>query len=360
MNASTNEKYLFAGGGTGGHLYPALAIAERILAERPNSSVCFVGTKQGLENRVIPEKGFVLYYLAVRGVKRKLTLANLLVPFRIIWSLFQCVQILQKEKPRAVIGTGGYVSGPVLFVASLLKYPTLIQEQNSYPGVTTRILAKRVNKVHLSFKDSLKYFQKQENITISGNPVRNFDTTLGKSNAKESFGLNAKKSTLFIFGGSQGAMAINTAILAILDKLMLETEIQLLWSTGRFGFGKVKMDTEKYSNRIKVKEFIGDMEKAYAASDFCVCRAGAMTLAEITLCGIPSILVPYPYAAANHQEANARSLEKDGAAKVILESEMTDKLLFNQIKHFSYDEQNREQMSKAANSSSFQMQQQKL
>lgn len=345
--------FLLVGGGTGGHLYPALAIGEKILEKKPECEIQFVGTKNGIENKIIPAKGYVLYYLVVRGLKRKLVLENIQVPFRLLWSFVQCFRILVKTKPRAVIGTGGYVSGPMLFMAFCFKVPTLIQEQNSYPGMTTKLLAKRANRVHLSFADSTKYFKRKDNIKITGNPVRAFDTMLDSQKAKERYGLDKTKLTLFVFGGSQGAQAINNAMSSILNDLMSEINVQIIWSAGKYSLKDVEKAALKYTNRVKVFEFINDMDAAYAAADLAICRAGAMTCAEITLCGIPSILIPYPYAAENHQEANARSLEKLGAAQVIIEKDLYGPTLLKQIKQLMENSSKRSFMSLAAKKAAY-------
>ena len=345
--------FLFAGGGTGGHLYPALAIAQKLEKTVKECEIHFVGTKKGIENRVVPEHGYPLHLISVRGVTRKLTPANIVVPFRVLWSLLQCGRILFKIRPAAVVGTGGYVSGPVLFMASLLGYPTLIQEQNSYPGVTTRLLAKRVKKVHLSFKESLKYFKKQSNLIISGNPVRDLRIRLSKKQARQHFNLKAEKPTLLVFGGSQGAVAINHAMLDSLEMLMHETDVQIIWSTGKTGFQKVKERIKEYSYRICVSNYIDEMEVAYAASDLVISRAGAMTLAEITMCRLPSILIPYPYAAAGHQVANARSLEKSGAAVVIVEKDLEGYVLAKEISRLLDDSNTLKKMQQAAANAAF-------
>ncbi|NOY59955.1 MAG: undecaprenyldiphospho-muramoylpentapeptide beta-N-acetylglucosaminyltransferase [Calditrichaeota bacterium] len=345
--------FLFAGGGTGGHLYPALAIAQKLEKTVKECEIHFVGTKKGIENRVVPEYGYPLHLISVRGVTRKLTPANIVVPFCVLWSLLQCGRILFKIRPAAVVGTGGYVSGPVLFMASLLGYPTLVQEQNSYPGVTTRLLAKRVKKVHLSFKESLKYFKKQSNLIISGNPVRDLSIRLSKKEARQHFNLETEKPTLLVFGGSQGAVAINHAVLDSLEMLMHETDVQIIWSTGKTGFQEVKERIKKYSYRIWVSNYIDEMEVAYAASDLVISRAGAMTLAEITMCRLPSILIPYPYAAAGHQVANARSLEKSGAAVVIVEKDLEGYVLAKEISRLLDDSNTLKQMQQAAENAAF-------
>lgn len=344
---------LFAGGGTGGHLYPALAIGERIKHYKPDCDIRFVGTKRGIENKVIPQKGYVLYHIAVRGFRRKLTLATVTIPAYLFLSLLQCLFLLLRHRPSVVVGTGGYVSGPVLFVAGLLRIPTVIQEQNSYPGVTTRLLARTARIVHLSFSESIRYFKKRDNIRITGNPVRRFDLAIAKQEARTAFGLEPDKLTLFVFGGSQGAAAINNAILEIVDRLLSDERIQLLWSTGAGNLAPVEKEIEKYVRRMRAFEFISDMENAYAATDLAVCRAGAMTLAELTVCGVPSILIPYPYAAANHQEANARSLEQKGAARVLVERDLTPEKLYQLIIEIITSEEKRQKMAAKARAAAF-------
>lgn len=345
--------FVFAGGGTGGHLYPALAIAKELEKTVGKCEIHFVGTKKGIENRVVPDYGYPLHLISVRGVTRKPTPTNAVVPFRVLWSLLQCGRILCKTRPAAVVGTGGYVSGPVLFMASLLGYPTLIQEQNSYPGVTTRLLAKRAKRVHLSFKESLKYFKKQSNLIVSGNPVRDLRIRLSKKEARQHFNLEAEKSTLLVFGGSQGAVAINHAVLDSLEMLMHETDVQIIWSTGKTGFQEVQERIKEYSNRIWISNYIDEMQVAYAASDLVISRAGAMTLAEITMYRLPSILIPYPYAAAGHQLANARSLEKSGAAVVIVEKDLEGYILAKEISRLLDDSNTLKKMQQAAGNAAF-------
>ncbi len=340
--------YLFAGGGTGGHIYPAIAIAEEILRRQPESDIHFAGTKKGLERKVIPEKGFALHLIAVRGMARYRSIINFLIPFRLLWSLLQSLTLLLRLHPRAVIGTGGYVSGPVLFMASVLNYPTLIQEQNSYPGITTRLLARRVDRVHLSFEISKTYFKKKENLFVTGNPVRQLDVSESKKEARQHFGLHGDRVTLFVFGGSQGASAINQALLESLETLLDETDIQIIWSTGPSEYEKIKQKTESWQTRLFLAPFITNMPMAYRAVDFALARAGAMTLTELTACGCPSVLIPYPYAAANHQEENSRTLEKAGAAKMILQSNLTSQILIETVKELTQDEDKRQQMSHVA------------
>jgi UDP-N-acetylglucosamine--N-acetylmuramyl-(pentapeptide) pyrophosphoryl-undecaprenol N-acetylglucosamine transferase len=347
-----SNTYIFAGGGTGGHLYPAVALAQRLAELRPNCSIHFVGTARGIESRIVPELGFPLSLIAVRGVARTMTLKNLLVPFTLLWSLVQCCALLLKCHPNAVIGTGGYVSGPVLFVASFLRIPTLIQEQNSIPGATTRLLARLVGRIHISFAESRRYFKKQSNLYLSGNPVRQFDRSKSRNEACAQFGLKGNYPVCLVFGGSQGARAINAALLNCLDELMSGTSLQVIWSTGQHDLHRVKEFSAVYNSRVYVAPFISDMTAAYAAADFCLTRAGALTLAELTLLGLPSILVPYPQAAGNHQETNARTLERQHACIIIRQKELPDRLL-GELLSLTLDDQKRNAIAKAALASSF-------
>ncbi len=331
--AATDRKTVFlAGGGTGGHLYPAIAIGQE-LEKRLDCELHFIGTQKGLENRIVPEYGYPLHLLAVRGMARRLALANVLVPFRLIWSLWQSFILLRRYKPMMVIGTGGYVSGPMLFAAAVLGFPTIIQEQNSYPGVTTRWLSRLVDQVHISFKESEKYFSNKSKLNLSGNPIRKFDMNRSPAKARQSFGLQPNRTTMLVFGGSQGARAINKALLASLPTLMDTTDLQIVWSTGKFDVDLVKKAVAAYTDRIWVAEYISDMETAYAAGDFALARAGAISLAELMACGVPAILIPLPWAAANHQQVNARSLEKLGAVGMILQSQLDEKTLLREIEN---------------------------
>jgi len=301
----------------------------------------------------VPELGFPLSRIAVRGIVRSFTLKNLLAPFALLWSFLQCTALLLKIKPTAVIGTGGYVSGPVLCVASILNFPTIIQEQNSYPGATTRLLANFVDRVHLSFEESKKYIKKKEKLIVSGNPVRQFDLSQNKSTVRKKLGLAADAPTLLITGGSQGAHAINQVVLNSLDQLMAETPLQLIWSTGAADVAIVRERTASIGGRVLVSAYFSDMEEVLIAADLILARAGALSLAEITLCGLPSILIPYPYAAANHQETNALALQKIGAALVLQQSQFSTALLMKTLNELLSNPEKVESMQAAAKKAAF-------
>ncbi len=358
MNRSLTERapvacYLFAGGGTGGHLFPAIAIAEQLQQWDAQAVIHFAGTSRGLEARVIPEKGYPLHLTAVRGFARNRFWVNLVVPLRLLWSLVQCSVILRRVKPDVVIGTGGYVSGPMLLVAYLMGYRTLIQEQNSYPGVTTRLLARFVDRVHISFAESTKYFKHPERLRITGNPVRDLQVTATAQEARQFFGLSPQRRTLLVFGGSQGARVINRALAAVVQRLLGASDLQVIWGSGRWDQEMVQQAVVGCEGRVVVMDFIKEMPLAYRAADVVLGRAGALTLAEINVCGLPAILVPLATAAGNHQEANARALERLGAARVILEKELDSVDIDEVIVHLMNDEDKRHAMGEAARRAAF-------
>ncbi len=311
-------RVVFAGGGTGGHLFPAVAIAER-LAERRNFDFVFVGTKNKIEARVVPQLGYKFQPIWIGGFSRKLRISNLLLPLKVTVSVFQSLKLLLTFKPQVIVGTGGYVSGPVCAAAVIAGKPIILQEHNSYPGVMTRMFAPFAREVHIAFESSKKYFRKQTNLRLTGSPIRRMQ----KANREEAlrfFGLNPSLNTLFVTGGSLGAVKLNSAMLEAVDDL-IDRGYQLIWQTGSSDFERIKSLNSKNSDRIWVGKFIEKMDLAYSAADFVVCRAGATTVAELIYFGLPSLMVPYPYAAANHQVENARALVETGAAAMVLEAE---------------------------------------
>jgi len=345
MKRSHNTVF-FAAGGTGGHIYPAVALAQALLEQDPDWRIHFVGGR-GMEKRIIPPLGFPLHHIAVRGVVRRLTLSNLLVPFILIAGLLGSAVLLIKYRPGVVVGTGGYVSGPVVWTAAKLGIPTLIQEQNSKPGATTRLLARVVDEVHLSFPESRQAIKSAKHVVVTGNPVRSFPQ-IDQGAAREYFGLKKDIPTLLIFGGSQGAHAINKIVLDALNKLMKTAQLQIIWSTGMHDRDEISEKIQPYKSRIWIGMYIEDMGQAYRACDLALTRAGALTLAELTLCRVPSILVPYPYAAANHQEINAETLQAKGAAIVIRQDDLKASFLIRTLEQLFGDNERRSRMAEAA------------
>lgn len=309
-------RIVFAGGGTGGHVFPAIYMAA-FLSKHWGADCQFIGTKKGLENLKVSQAGFLVRHIWISGFKRGIYLSNLIFPFKLFISSMQSRTILKQIKPHLVIGTGGYVAGPVIRQAIKMNIPTAIQEQNSYPGVTTRLLAPKVDCVFLAYEEALNYLGNMKQYRIVGNPIKE---NLKVNNPKEAlkyFGLQNGKITILVFGGSQGSRNINQAIDEILSSRILNG-VQIIWQTGQTDFDKYK---EKYRNytefNVCILPFIDRMDLAYAASNFAITRAGAMTISELIAVGLPAIFIPYPFAAGDHQLKNARTIIKEGAAFLV-------------------------------------------
>ena len=318
----TPYRFLFAGGGTGGHLYPAVAVANEIKRMKPESEILFVGTKSKIEGRIVPKLGYQFKPIWIKGFSRKFNLANLLFPVKLFVSLFQSLLISFKFKPSVAIGSGGYVAGPAIWGASVMGAKIILMESNSYPGVTTRLLEKYADEVHITFEDSKKYLRQPNKIILTGNPVR---PELGKSTKSEAikhFGLDENKITILVLGGSLGAKSINEAVAGCVEDLE-KNNLQIIWQTGKNYYDNYKKIN---FTSVKILDFIDDMNKAYSACDLLVARAGATTIAELSVLGIPSILIPSPHVAENHQYYNAKSLADNGAAVLIKDSELKENL----------------------------------
>lgn len=331
----TPYRFIFAGGGTGGHLYPAIAVAQQIKVLKPEAEILFVGTKDKIEARVVPANGFDFKTIWISGFARKLNVKNMLFPFKVFVSAMQSLSINFKFKPRVAIGTGAYVSGPVIWGASVLGAKVMLLEQNSYPGITNRLLEKRAEQIHLTFEDSKQYFRNQDKLHLSGNPVRIDLKLIDMKEAKESFSLDVSKPVLLVLGGSLGAGSLNSAVAENILKLN-EKGIQVIWQTGQGYF-------ENYKNlanpMTKIFPFIENMSSAFSACDLLLARSGATTIAEAANLGLPVVFVPSPNVAANHQYMNAKSLFDENAAELIedknLKKEIEEKiseLIFNEKK----------------------------
>ncbi len=324
MSAQKNKyRFLFAGGGTGGHLFPAIAVADKIKSYMPDAEILFIGTKSRIEGKVVPKLGYKFKSIWIKGFSRKLTLENLLFPVKLLVSIIQSIFINITYKPKVAIGSGGYVSGPAIFGSSLVGAKIILLEQNSFPGVTSRLLEKYADEIHISFEDSKKYFKNKEKLYLTGNPVRENLTSLNREKAVEKFGLVRNKKTMLVLGGSLGAESINK-VLANSIKEIERKNIQIIWQTGKNYFEEYK---NLKSSNIFISEFIDDMNLAYSACDFLLARAGATTIAEILTLGIPSILVPSPNVAENHQYYNAKSLSDKNAAILIEDKNLENELV---------------------------------
>ena len=309
-----------SGGGTGGHIYPAISIADEIKRRNPNADILFVGAKDRMEMEKVPQAGYQIIGLDIAGIQRRMSLKNLTIPFKLLSSLREAQKIMKEQKPDVVIGTGGFASGPTLFMANKNRIPTVIQEQNSYPGITNKWLSKKAKKICVAY-DGLEVFFPKESIVKTGNPVRQDLISIeGKrEEAIDFFGLDPSKKTLAIIGGSLGSGKINETIDEHLDEL-LKSGLQILWQTGNYYFEKYKKHSE--NKNVQTLSFIKRMDLLYASADFIVSRAGAGTISELCLVGKPVVFIPSPNVAEDHQTKNALALVKENAAIMLKENEL--------------------------------------
>jgi UDP-N-acetylglucosamine--N-acetylmuramyl-(pentapeptide) pyrophosphoryl-undecaprenol N-acetylglucosamine transferase len=321
---SQERKFLFAAGGTGGHLFPALAIADAVRRRFPDAEILFVGTSGKIEERLVPDYGYRLVTLWLSGFHRRLAPGNLLFPLKVAVSLVQSFFLIRRFKPDVVIGTGAYVCGPVGFAASMFGIPLVLHESNSYPGLTTRLLSSRASVVLLGFSEAARWLRKARRLEAVGTPVRFQLATAARDEAARFFKLDPSQQTLLVFGGSLGAATINDAVLAMLRR-GLGNRIQLIWQTGKSDYERVTKAIEAPPG-VWIGPFIDRMEFAYAAADLVVCRAGAATIAELIAVQKPAVLVPYPHAAADHQTHNAMVLVSAGGAVLLPDDRVNEEL----------------------------------
>ncbi|GAC1388705.1 MAG: undecaprenyldiphospho-muramoylpentapeptide beta-N-acetylglucosaminyltransferase [Ginsengibacter sp.] len=329
INLESKDDFLriiIAGGGTGGHIFPAVAIANAIKKIRPQTKFLFVGAKGKMEMEKIPEAGFNIIGLTIAGYNRSSFLKNLSLPFKLFKSYFEVRKIVADFKPHAVIGVGGYSTFPILRYAQSQKIPTFIHEANSFAGKSNLILSKRAKIVFVA-SESMNQFFPYQNVIVSGNPVRNIfsDANIIRQEAVEFFSLDPQKKIVFVMGGSLGAKSINETIESNLS-YFIKNDLQLIWQTGK-NYAPKAASVEELNTNIWISSFISKMEYAYTAADIVVSRAGAMSVAELCVVGKPVIFVPYPLAAENHQEANAKALVDKEAAIMILDKDVQSNLI---------------------------------
>ncbi|HSZ71552.1 MAG TPA: undecaprenyldiphospho-muramoylpentapeptide beta-N-acetylglucosaminyltransferase [Cytophagaceae bacterium] len=317
-------RIMISGGGTGGHIFPAVAVAEEWMNQYPQSEILFVGADGKMEMQKVPDAGFKIVGLPIRGLQRKLTMKNLLLPFYIIRSLVQSFRLLSSFKPHVVAGFGGYASAPLLFTAAIKGIPIVIQEQNSYAGLANKVLSRWAKRICVAY-DNMQYFFPKEKLVHTGNPIRlNVLKSLQQSsiNAKSVWGLKEDKKTILVIGGSLGATTINKSVEASLE-LLKALDVQLIWQTGNRDTNRLSAFS---SESVKVTAFIQEMDKAYAAADFIVSRAGAIAVSELTLVGKPVILIPSPNVTEDHQTKNAMALVKKDAALLVKDVDAVSQL----------------------------------
>lgn len=326
-------KFIVSGGGTGGHIYPAIAIANELKLRFPDAEFLFVGAKDKMEMQKVPQAGFAIKGLWISGLQRKLTLDNSLFPIKLLSSLLKSRTIIKNFKPDVVIGTGGFASGPLLQMANSLDIPTVIQEQNSYPGITNKLLSKKANIICVAYENLERFFPK-EKIVFTGNPVRQdiLDVESKRSEALSYFNLDENKKTVLILGGSLGARRINQLIANEIDFLR-NNNLQIIWQCGNLYISDYKHFSEV--ENVQVVSFIDRMDLIYAAADFVISRAGASSVSELCLVGKPTIFIPSPNVAEDHQTKNANAIVEKNGALLLKESELDEKFesVFNKLIH---------------------------
>jgi UDP-N-acetylglucosamine--N-acetylmuramyl-(pentapeptide) pyrophosphoryl-undecaprenol N-acetylglucosamine transferase len=322
------ERVIISGGGTGGHIFPAIAIADEIKANNSNVDILFIGAQGKMEMEKVPAAGYKIEGLDIRGFQRRFALSNFTLPFKILSSLWKARKIIKKFNPQVVIGVGGYASGPTLHIANLLGIPTLLQEQNSYPGKTNRILSKKAKAICVAYENLESVFAK-EKLILTGNPVRlsaipvNNDQSLARKNS----GLNPDLKTILIMGGSLGAKTLNDSVIGHLEQIE-KSGYQLLWQVGKYYFESIDQTLKQMKlNTIHYSAFIQNMSDAYCAADIIVSRAGALSVSELCLVGKPVILVPSPNVSEDHQTKNAMALVQKNAARLVKDSDARETLI---------------------------------
>lgn len=341
-------RVIIAGGGTGGHLFPGIAIASFIQTKCPESEIIFIGTEAGLESKVIPRLGYKLKLISARGFVGKSLNEKAKSILKLVKSISECKKIINSFSPHIVFGVGGYASLPMVFTASLKKIPTVILEQNTVPGLANKILGRFADAIAITYPETIDYFPK-EKVYLTGTPIRREILSGDRQRALKIFRLEEGRSTLLIFGGSLGARKINKVMIEGLPYLIhLKDKIQIIHQTGEADYNWVSKEYQNLSFKSTILPFIYDMADAYVVADLIVCRAGASTVAEITSLGKASILVPYPYAAYNHQEINARRLLSRGACEMILDRDLNGEVISKKIDKILADTHVKREMEMAS------------
>lgn len=333
-------KIIISGGGTGGHVFPAIAIADAVKKIQPDADILFVGAKGKIEMEKVPKAGYPIEGLWISGFHRKLTLRNLLFPLKLLTSLWKARQIVSRFKPQVVIGVGGYASGPLLRAATDKGIPALLQEQNSFAGVTNRLLANKATKVCVAYEKMERYFPAGK-IVLTGNPVRSdlAKLTVTAAEGLAHFGLEAGRKTIFVFGGSLGAKAINEAMAANAELLRRQPEVQVLWQVGSLYEETYRDCATAQLPNVKLRAFIDRMDLAYAMADLVICRAGALTISELCLVGKAALLIPSPNVAEDHQTKNALALVEKEAALLLPDKDAKELIIAQALQLLNHEPQ---------------------
>ena len=343
---------IVSGGGTGGHIYPAISLIEELKKRDENNKILYVGTEKGLESSIVPNLGIDFKTIHVKGIPRKINADSFKALKELFRGLKEANKILKEFKPDLVIGTGGYVSGPILYKATKTKAKVAFHEQNSFPGITNRILSRYVDRYFVTFEESIKYFKNQDKAIVTGNPIRNRFTDIEKNKkaAFEQFNIPENKKVVLIFGGSNGSEILNKATLDMIDKISNQDSFEVILATGKLNYDEFIEKSGKEIKNLHVYPYLEDIDKAYCVSDLIVTSSGAITLAELSFLGKASILVPKAYTTENHQEYNARTYLDEGASSMILEKDLNGKVLYENIIQIIDNKEKLDDMGKMASS----------
>lgn len=352
MKQRQHKRFIISGGGTGGHVFPAIAIADALREELEEPRILFVGARGRMEMEKVPEAGYEIVGLPVEGFRRKLSVRNIVVVIKLLVSLRMAGKLIREFRPDAVVGVGGYASGPLLRKAAGMGIPTILQEQNSYAGVTNRLLAKKARKIFVAYEGMEKYFPGSK-IVLAGNPVRREIRELGREGdrtaARKAFGLDSRSRVLLVLGGSLGARTINDAVKHGLDLILQQPDISLIWQCGKYYYKEAREFIERHSSeRIILRDFIPRMDLAYGVADAIIARAGAITISELCHAAKPVILVPSPNVAEDHQTRNAKHLVKRSAALYIPDNEAVGSMMKRAVELLGNENQKRELSSNIA------------
>jgi len=346
-------KVIIAAAQTGGHINPGIAIANKIKKENRSAEIIFIGTPGGIENDLVPKAGYELKTIEAYGLERKISIENIKKLFKTLKSYRKAKKLIKEFNPDLVIGTGGFICGPVLLASSKLKIPTIIHESNSFPGITTKMLSGKVDIVMVSFKDTIERLPKSKNIVLTGTPTKVKKMELDK-NQKEKIlkeqGLKTNLPVVLVFGGSQGAKSINTCIINII-KNKLNYNYQIMWACGQKQYDIIKKELKEANviiENTKIVPYIYNMEEIMNLADIIISRSGAMTITEVAKCEKPAIFIPFPFATENHQEYNARVLKNVGSAEIILDKDLNEEILTNVLNEMLKDKEKLKQMGENA------------
>lgn len=343
-------KVIIAAAGTGGHINPGIAIANEIKKNNPSSEITFIGTPRGLENDLVPRAGYKLKVIEVYGIQRKISISNFKNAYKTLKSYKVAKEIVKNINPDIIIGTGGYICGPVCSAGIKMKIPVVLHESNAFPGIAIKILSKKANKILVGFKEAKKRLPKAKEVIVTGTPTKvqkiNL-TNLQKEKLKKQLNIKNELPIVLIFGGSQGAESINKSLIELINK-KLNSNYQIIWAVGNKNYEKVKESIKDMFNATIVP-YIYNMEEILNLSDLVVSRSGAMTITEVAKCNKPAIFIPFPYATENHQEYNAKVLADVGAAKIILDKELNEQILNNTINEIITNKEKLIEMGEKAN-----------